>query len=81
MTFCSHGPTSAARMVSAALSLVSSHASGVKKAECGVMIGRPSHHGSRAAGAQEFGEGFDRRFYRKDVEPDTGEMSARTDQT
>jgi hypothetical protein len=48
MTFCSRGPTSAARMVSAALSLVSSQASGVKKAECGVMIRRPSHHGSRA---------------------------------
>ena len=48
MTFCGRGPTSAARMVSAALSLVSSQASGVKKAECGVMIRRPSHHGSRA---------------------------------
>jgi hypothetical protein len=42
MTFCGRGPTSAARG-SAALSRVSSQASGVKKAECGVMIRRPSH--------------------------------------
>ena len=48
MTFCGRGPTIAARMVSADLSRMSSHASGVKKAECGVMIRRPSHHGSRA---------------------------------
>src|SRR5258708_24168618 len=47
MTFCSRGPTSAARIVSAALRRVSSQASGVKKAECGVMMRRPSHHGSR----------------------------------
>jgi hypothetical protein len=37
MTFCGRGPTIAARMVSADLSRMSSHASGVKKAECGVM--------------------------------------------
>ena len=48
MTFCGRGPTIAARMVSADFSRMSSHASGVKKAECGVMIRRPSHHGSRA---------------------------------
>jgi hypothetical protein len=35
---------------------------------------------ARAAGAQELGDGFDRRLHGKDVEPDTGEMPARTDQ-
>src|SRR5262249_6077350 len=38
MTFCGRGPTSAARMVSAARRRVSFHASGVKKAEWGVMM-------------------------------------------
>ncbi len=31
---------------------------------------------ARAVGAQEFGDGLDRRLYRKDVEPDAGEMAA-----
>ena len=31
---------------------------------------------ARAVGAQQLGDRFDRRLYRKDVEPDTGEMPA-----
>ncbi len=69
MTFCGRGPTSAVRMVSAALSRVSSQASGVKKAECGVMIRRPSHHGPRAVGAQQLGNGLDRRLYGRTSSP------------
>src|SRR3954454_14534589 len=38
MTFCALGPSNAARIVSADLTRMSSHASGVKNAECGVMI-------------------------------------------
>ena len=38
----------AARIVSALLTLMSSQASGVWNAECGVMISRPSTQGSRA---------------------------------
>ncbi len=48
MTFCGFGPSSAARIVSAAFTRVSSHACGEKNAACGVMISRPSAHGSRA---------------------------------
>ena len=48
ITFCGFGPSSAARIVSAALTRVSSHACGEKNAACGVMISRPSAHGSRA---------------------------------
>ena len=38
MTFCGRGPSNAARIVSADLIRMSSHASGVKNAECGVMM-------------------------------------------
>lgn len=48
ITFCGAGPSNAARIVSADLVRMSSHAWGVKNAECGVMTRRPSHHGSRA---------------------------------
>jgi hypothetical protein len=47
MTFCAFGPSSAARIVSADFTRVSSQACGEKNAECGVMISRPSAHGSR----------------------------------